>query len=827
MVVKSIAVLCGAVLVTVAVCAEETSKPVTVRVVEAETGDPVEQFTYTYSIESPDQHEFSPRREDLRAVTEDGVIRIPAPKRCSLTVCVDTPWHYPPNCYEFKVLPDDRERSFTLKTVRGAIIRGVVLDVATGEPLAGAQVSPRYFGHPTPWINTERAVKTDEKGHFLLGGVDVDYGVCVKCEGYETSGSWSMFGRTVKLKTDDENVLRLKRKSPEEQTKDRKKLEKTKPRLFGHVVDDRGEPVGPYRVVAAAIPRSESGNRTYFFAKEAKGLPAGKPWELTLYSDAKRYWVMAEAEGFAPSSQVVCHKELDRPIRLRLRRGFSLFGRTEGPGVVEGEAVAMVQPMYLFDSHPPHVLHHRSPLHGILAKRVDVAADGRFTVEDLGEGTWLLQIVAPGATPVERLITVRNQDVRIEEPLKMECAGRVEGIVYDRDRKLMALESCRWTPMETIDLKVGAAIWGKYLFVGGLGTFTTDERGRFVLENVPAGQVCVGFSYQVLLNYVEHNEHLVHVVPGRTTEVRLNVPEDSELCWKLPVEVVVGDGSRDCVAAGCSINNPKFYDPPEYEDAEQLGVSLGFEPLPGQPASWPDEVFVEISLDGPAATVLTGISPGRYRMSCASQRLNYSQWRDEFAARMVELKPDMKEPLRIHLPAASVQVDWEHPEKNAKSWAVLLMALDARGRTVRRQFATYPSAHHYTPPYLRPCLDFVPAGRYTLLAWSDGLGWARSGPVDVEERKVADGGMLKFQPGGTIRGWVVFPEICGCPDRVAAVDADGISIDADTEWSHEGYNFSVKELWPGQWTIKAVDIRGKTLFERHVDLKGTEVVDVE
>lgn len=830
MVAKSIAVLCGAVLVAGAVRAEEEPKPVTLHVVETETGVSVKQFTYDYRIESPDQHGFPTRRENIKAVTEDGVIRIPAPKRCSLTVCTDTPWHYPPNCYEFKVLPDDRERTFTLKMMRGAIVRGVVLDATTGKPLAGALVSPRYFGHPTPWVRKGRAVKTDEEGHFVLGGVDVTYGICVECQGYETIGSWSMFEHAVKLDTDGENVFRLKRKPPEEQAGDREELKKTKPRLFGHVVDDRGEPVGPYRVVAAAMPRSEYGERACFFAKEVNGLPVGKPWELTLYGNAKRYWVMAEATGFAPSVQVVWHEELDRPIWLRLRRGFSLSGRVEGPGVAEGKAVAMVQPMYLFDSHPPHQHHHRSPLHGIQARRVDVAADGRFTLDHLGEGTWLLQIVAPGATPVERLITFRNQDVRVEEPLKMECAGRIEGVVYDRDRKVMALESCHWKPLETIDPKVGEAIWGKYLFVGGACSFTTDERGRFVLENVPAGQVRVGFSYQALFNHFRDQDHLVNVVSGRTTEVRLNVPEDSERCWKLPVEVVVGDGSRDCVVAGCSITNPAFYNPPEDEEAERLGISLNFVPLAGQPASWPAEsvaMFVEIPLDRPASAVLTGISPGRYRMSFSSSLWSTGDPGDAFAARMVEVKPDMNEPVRIHLPAASVQVDWEHPEEDAKEWSVLLMALDAHGRTVRREFTTYPSSDYCTPPNLRPCLDFMPAGRYTLLAWSDGLGWARSEPVNVEEGKIADGGVLRFQSGGTIRGCVPFPEICRCPDGVVAVDASGVRIEADAEWSHEGYKFSAEDLWPGRWTIAAIDAGGKPLFERQVHLKGTEVVEVE
>jgi hypothetical protein len=85
MVVKSVAALCGVVFVGGAICAEEAPKPVTVYVVEAETGDPVKQFTYNYRVESPDRHGFPTRREDITAVTEDGTIQIPAPKRCPVS----------------------------------------------------------------------------------------------------------------------------------------------------------------------------------------------------------------------------------------------------------------------------------------------------------------------------------------------------------------------------------------------------------------------------------------------------------------------------------------------------------------------------------------------------------------------------------------------------------------------------------------------------------------------------------------------------------------------------------------------------------------------
>ena len=491
----------------------------------------------------------------------------------------------------------------------------MVLDAATGKPLAGARVSPRYFGHPLVWVDTERAVKTDGKGRFELGGVDKGFGVCVECEGYESIGDWREFEAKMQLDTDGgENTFRLPRSVPRKTAGGHETEREVKPRLFGSVVDERGEPVGPYRVVAAAMqdPDSLFGNKEYYFGEEISGVPAGEAWELTLYSDAKLYWVMAQAQGLAPAMRVVRHEELAQPIHLQLRRGFSLTGQVEGPGVAQGKAVAMLQPMYLFDSNPPHKHHDQSPLHGVGASRANVGSDGRFGFDHLSTGSYLLQIAAPAASPIERLITFRDRDVRLAEPLKMPAAGRIEGVVYNREGELMVMEPCHWSPPETIDPKVGEALWGKYTFVGGLGRFTTDERGRFVLENVPAGHTSVGFSYNVLIDVIDSHDHVVNVLPGRTTEVRINAPEGSESCWQLPVEVVVGDGSRQAVMAGCSITNPKFLDPPEGDDPQEVGIALAFQPLPGQAVSWPGErvgAFVVIPLSGPGRAAADGYSP--------------------------------------------------------------------------------------------------------------------------------------------------------------------------------------------------------------------------
>lgn len=193
----------------------------------------------------------------------------------------------------------------------------------------------------------------------------------------------------------------------------------------------------------------------------------------------------------------------------------------------------------------------------------------------------------------------------------------------------------------------------------------------------------------------------------------------------------------------------------------------------------------------------------------------------------VDVTPGMKEPLRIRLPAASVVVDFHHPTEDAKQMGVLLMAVDEDGRSIRQEFTGYSDSTYGATSHDRPCLDFIPPGRYTLRAWRDGFGWAKSGLVDVEAGKIANAGTLKFQPGGTVKGRVEFSEMVTVVDGVAAVDPNGISIPAETKWTPEGYTFVVEDLWPGKWTVSVLDRDRNVVIEKRAELQGTETVEIK
>jgi hypothetical protein len=315
--------------------------------------------------------------------------------------------------------------------------------------------------------------------------------------------------------------------------------------------------------------------------------------------------------------------------------------------------------------------------------------------------------------------------------------------------------------------------------------------------------------------------------------VRINVPENSDLCWKTLVEVTVGNGSPKHFLAGACVTNPAFSKPRDSNDPHGLGIALAFEPLGDQAISCPD--FWEATsvvippTGGTARRVLRGIQPGKYLVNYGTG--NY--WRDDVAIRpplskTAEVQRNMQEPLRFRLPAASVEVEFEHPKEDEKRWRrPLLAAVAERGTVVRQECAGYADNLWGNARNLRPHLDFVPPGRYTLVAWESGSGWARSGPIEVGEGKITNGGVLKLQRGGTIKGRIALPDLCAVPDRVVAVDSRGLRVPVDSEWTRKGYTFAVHDLWRGKWTLHVLDDAQNVIVEKNVELKATETVDLE
>jgi hypothetical protein len=55
----------------------------------------------------------------------------------------------------------------------------------------------------------------------------------------------------------------------------------------------------------------------------------------------------------------------------------------------------------------------------------------------------------------------------------------------------------------------------------------------------------------------------------------------------------------------------------------------------------------------------------------------------------------------------------------------------------------------------------------------------------------------------------------------------GIGLEAEAKWTHEGYRFTVTDLWPETWTIAALDVDRQPISQRTATLKGTETLNIE
>ena len=379
---------------------------------------------------------------------------------------------------------------------------------------------------PVELVERDDAVKTGADGRFVLRGLDGFTqltGLCIEHNDYHTY-QFNLVG-SAKDKADigTTRLQLLPPGAPREAALTREERQR-KLRIFGSVTDSQGKPVGPYRIVAAALPVPDW---PLGYENEAKNVPAGKPWELPLVFDMESedqvcwVWVMVASPGFASSVKVVPRENTDKPIELQLQRGFSLSGRIEGPAVAAGKAVVMLQPMYLFARNPPNGVGMRpdSPLCGIQVNRTSVEPNGTFSLSNLAPGTYILQVVAPGATPTERLITVRDKDLRLDSPLKMVPAGRIEGIMFDDEGRPEIMTSHEWVSPVALDPRIGEALWGKQRLDFDADNYMTDENGRFTIQNAPIGVNRLRFAYSEppAIDYVANHDYLVRVLPDRAT----------------------------------------------------------------------------------------------------------------------------------------------------------------------------------------------------------------------------------------------------------------------------------------------------------------------
>jgi hypothetical protein len=542
------------------------AKTLKVTVLELETKQPVKQFTCAYTIIA--RHRLF-GYHDLKTVrTKDGTFQIQVAPSCQIRFqvraagYVDEGW---PGYQERRVFASQSAPSVRLYLKRGYAVRGAVLEAGTRRPIAGARVCPVVFTPPVFVADPARAVYTDEKGRFRLKGVS-DLGI----------HAWHPRHFSAEL-THGEFRESLGETDPDGYREVELSLE-SGPDIRGVVKDTAGRPIAGVDVSGGEktaqtdargrfvlySPKREGWDegRSYYLAFHKEGYlyqverprsvpspgwtvmleeeyevagramaPDGKPvqrfaiwlcrgdnpdrydcerqqvadpqgrFSMRTWSD-KPHWLLLRADGYATVQRRVVVKRGTAPMEIRLQRGVTLTGRVRPPGK---------RPSALRVSAGPDT---RRMLRTLGAARADVAADGSFRLEHVAAGGQVLIVRGPGVTPLVKRVTVgrTDQDVGVLSP---PGTGRIEGVVFREGGGNLPWPFAAGT-LTHPDMAKRRGI-------------VADERGRFTVEDVPAGRVELSFPFHYTADILGAQTATVEVRPGRTSRVVVGkgVPDDN------------------------------------------------------------------------------------------------------------------------------------------------------------------------------------------------------------------------------------------------------------------------------------------------------------
>ena len=151
----------------------DSLKPLTVLVIDAETGKPIPAFEYSYRAEGPGG--FEAGDWDWTAVrAEDGAVKLELPASCVLNFEARAPGYvyYGTTWAErYLIRTGDRERGIRHKLQHGITVAGRVIDAATSQPVAGVQVSPILPEGHSIRFDHDRSVFTAQDGRFQIAGI--------------------------------------------------------------------------------------------------------------------------------------------------------------------------------------------------------------------------------------------------------------------------------------------------------------------------------------------------------------------------------------------------------------------------------------------------------------------------------------------------------------------------------------------------------------------------------------------------------------------------------------------------------------------------------
>lgn len=846
-------------LLALAAPAEDGLEPVTVAVVDSETGGPVTSLRYRFYFEAPGRA--APGDRAWTSVeSPSGTFTVRVPRACKLHLTVKGRDYLGGRgmYHEFVIRSTDDPRRVSLKLTPGITVRGTVRDAATNAPIAGAKVRPiSPTGPHQISLDEEWAVETDKEGRYELHGVDPEGGVSASHPDY----GWE--------KDDD----RPKGTGPR-----REILLPPGDVLRGTVRDASGKPLGGVDIVDGLrhrtrtdpdgsytlrnpgwalkfrkegyIPRELSGGDEARkaggvvvlepqFALEGRVVAAdGRPVEAFTvsagpgrfpkdYECAHRdatdragrfalgldqpglHWVGVRAAGYAAWEGTAAVARGGRPLSVRLEPGVTVVGRIVAPARGGGTIRAALAPRRDKTDHGGLPASHTEEFATLSAT---VGPDGALRFEHVRPDRYLLDLDGPTITPARLALDVPPEGLDLGA-IRLDGRGRVAGRVFLPEDNVDAEKPWDFAP--------GIVLWPASGWRREI-EFRAGEDGRFDVEGVPAGMVRVGFQYQIF-DVIHSHVWAARVVEGRTTEVHAFEPGRSR---PLAIRFDVGDGTDAQSLAGSGRDAKRLVDnitrKPSYflDDAEKAAKTVATRPplfFPElqahsrEPLSFSEPDWAEP--DARRQIVLPDVAPGAYRLRVldwlGSADLTDGLLLDED----ITVAPD--KPIRIPLGAGCIT--GKCPKNDDYHRPVVVVATPRGGKGPSRRSRCDGDGNF--------CVRYLAPGRYTLRALDPALGWARVDDVAVGVG-ATDVGELRMQSGGTLAASIAFRRPGPVPDEVVATDAAGIALTARFEVYSSFDRVTFRGLWPGRWAV-AFRSGGEAVASGVVTLAGAETARLE
>jgi hypothetical protein len=806
-------------------------KPVTVQVVDADTGAPVTEFTVSYSLQTPDGRGDKNRSKVQTHKSNAGELTLQAPISGVLTLKITAREYlagYGHGYFAFNLKAADAVRKSVVKLRRGVTVTGTVRDARTKSPIQGASIASRIFTPPGTSADWDRAVTSDKDGRFTLPGADPDWGISIKHTDYldtslsvrnsarENAGKiisgvealldqndpitgrvnnpagqplarvaiWDASGKKISAGNDGKFVFKSPHKYGGEGGAD--ELHFRKDGFIPKTLSVKDVPPGGLIVVLEPLfeirghvlgPAGEPVSKFTVMAGPGRN-PADYQCSTAIVTSGKgdfvltsesvgEHWIGVRADGFACWEGTANVGRGTSPMIITLQPGVRVTGSVTLPPVSKGPWEMTLTPRRPNREYSSDP----TPVRVLSTLHAPVTADGTYAFPHVRPDDYQLSVAGKGITPRNQPLTVIAKDTAVA-PLVLVGTGRLTGRIFgpeggEDNGKPWAFAS--------------AHIRGSDNRHDVKKSLMADEEGRFAVEDVACGDLIVGINYSISADIVGTYQRIVRVVPGQTTDVRFFDPATRTAA---EVDVVIGDGSQaqfetgTGMAASRKVGNVTTRAP-------MLHVRLA--PSADRPCSFPAADWHTIDSAKNSWIVLSDVTPGRYRIQVrnwgGSMGLHGLLFETE--ANLGPGRPSV----RVPLGGGSVigQIQWTVPYLHM----IGVTGASADGKTIRQTYCDGDG--NFCLPYLTP-------GSWDLFAQDDAAGWRHLGPV-VVKNDAADCGLHKLQSGASVTGRVTSATVDLAKCTVVAVDARGVTAEAP-EPPDATTGYRIGGLWPGRWTLK-------------------------